>query len=116
MLSDWDGANYGSGRRRHGRHGRRARDRVGAGRLPDHDGRLGRGAHFGDLLPRNMRRLSPVRRSALRKGRLSGGARNGASCLDRRRLEGLPRRQVGKAMAPLAGKKKKGKITAKTYE
>ena len=71
---------------------------------------------LGDLLPRNMRRLSPVRRSTLRKGRLSGRARGGASCLDKRRLEGLPRRQVGKAMAPLAGKKKKGKFTARTYE
>jgi hypothetical protein len=115
-LSDRNGASCGSGRRRHGQHGWRARDRIGAGRLPGHDGHLGRGAHLGDLLPRNMRRLSPVRRSTLRKGRLSGRARGGASCLDKRRLEGLPRRQVGRAMAPFAEENKKGKITARTYE
>jgi hypothetical protein len=50
-LSDWDGGDFGSGRRRHGRHDRRARDHAGVSRLPYHDGRLGRRASLGNLLP-----------------------------------------------------------------
>jgi hypothetical protein len=60
-LSDGDGGDFGGGRRQHGQHDKRARDHVGASRLPYHDGRLGRRARLGSLLPRGRRRPSPLR-------------------------------------------------------
>jgi hypothetical protein len=59
-LSDWDGGDFSGDRRQHGRHDRRARDHVGASRLPYHDGRIGRRARLGNLLPRDRRRPSPL--------------------------------------------------------
>jgi hypothetical protein len=60
-LSDGDGGDFGGGRRQHGRHDKRAWDHVSASRLPYHDGRLGRRARLGSLLPRGRRRPSPLR-------------------------------------------------------
>jgi hypothetical protein len=113
-LSDWDGGDFDSGRRRHGRHVRWARDHVSVSRLPYHDGRLGRRASLGNLLHGDRCCPSPLWWNALREGRLNGKARSGAGRTGRRRLKGLPGRQVGQAMASLAGRKRE--ITAGTYE
>jgi hypothetical protein len=64
-LSDWSGGNFGSGRRRHGRHDRWARDRASVSRLPYHNGRLGRRASLGNLLHGDRCRPSPLRWNAL---------------------------------------------------
>jgi hypothetical protein len=113
-LSDWDDGDFGSGRRRHGRHVRWARDHVSVSRLPNHNGRLGRRASLGNLLHGDRCRPSPLRWNALREGRLNGKARSGAGRTGRRRLKGLPGCQVGQAMASLV--EGKGKVTAGTYE
>jgi hypothetical protein len=113
-LSDWDGGDFSSGRRRHGRHVRWARDHVSVSRLPYHNGRLGRRASLGNPLHGNRCRLSPLRWNTLREGRLDDKAWSGASHASRHRLKGLPGCQVGQAMAPLAEGKRK--ITAGTYE
>jgi hypothetical protein len=113
-LPDRDGGDFGSGRRRHGRHNRWARNHVGVSRLPYHNGRLGRGASLGNLLHGDRCRPSPLRWNAMRQGRLNGKARSGAGRTSRRRLKCLPGCQVGQAMASLAEEKRK--ITAGTYE
>jgi hypothetical protein len=103
-----------SGRHRHGRHVRWARDHVSVSRLPYHDDRLGRRASLGNLLHGDRCRPSPLQWNALREGRLNDKARSGAGRTGRRRLKGLPGCQVGQAMASLAEGKRK--ITAGTYE
>jgi hypothetical protein len=60
-LSDWDGGDFGIGRRQHGRHVRWARDHVSVSRLPYHDGCLGRRASLGNLLHSDRCRPSPLR-------------------------------------------------------
>jgi hypothetical protein len=60
-FSGRDVGDFGGGRRQHGRHNSRARDHVGASRLPNRDGHLGRRARLGNLLPRDGRRPSPLR-------------------------------------------------------
>jgi hypothetical protein len=102
-LSDRDGGDFGSGGRRRGQHDRRARGHVGASRLPNHDGRLGRRASLGSPLPGGRRRPNPLRWNALRKGRLNNETWGSAGRAVRRRLKGLPGCQVGLAMASLAG-------------
>jgi hypothetical protein len=113
-LSDWDGDDFGSGRRRHGRHVWRARDHVSVSRLLYHNGHLGRRASLGNLLHGDRCRPSPLRWNALREGRLNGRAWSGAGRTGRRRLKGLSGCQVGQAMASLTEEKRK--ITAGTYE
>jgi hypothetical protein len=111
---NWDGGDFSSGRRRHGRHVRWARGHVRVSRLPNHNGRLSRRASLGNPLHGDWCRLGPLLRSTLREGRLNGKARSGAGHAGRRRLKGLPGCQVGQAMASLAEGKRK--ITAGTYE
>jgi hypothetical protein len=113
-LSDWDGDDFSSGRRRHGRHIRWARGHVCVSRLPYHNGRLSRRASLGNPLHGDWCRLSPLLWDALREGRLNDKAWSGADHTSRRRLKGLPGCQVGQAMAPLAEGKRK--LTAGTYE
>jgi hypothetical protein len=111
---NWDGGDFSSGRRRHGRHVRWARGHVRVNRLPNHNVRLSRRASLGNPLHGDWCRLGPLLRSTLREGRLNGKARSGAGRAGRRRLKGLPGCQVGQAMAALAEGKRK--ITAGTYE
>jgi hypothetical protein len=113
-LSNRDGGDFDSGRRRHGRHDRWARDHVGVSRLPYHNGHLGRGASLGNLLHGDRRRPSPLRWDAMRESRMYGKARSGAGHTSRRRLKCLPGCQVGQAVASLAEVKRK--ITVGTYE
>jgi hypothetical protein len=113
-LLDWNGGDFGSGRRRHGWHDRWARGHVGISRLPYDNGHLGRGASLGNLLHGDRRRPSPLRWNAMREGRPNGKARSGAGCTSRRRLKCLPGCQVGQVVASLAEEKRK--ITVGTYE
>jgi hypothetical protein len=60
-FPDWDSGDFGSGRCQHGRHDRWARNHASVSRRPYHDGRLGRRASLGNLLPSDRCRLSPLR-------------------------------------------------------
>jgi hypothetical protein len=113
-LPDWDDSGFSSNRCHHRRHVRWARGHARASRLPQHDGRLGRGAGLGNSLRGDWCRLGPPLWSALREGQLNGEARHGAGCGSRCRLKGLPGSQIGQAMASLAEEERK--VAVGTYE
>jgi hypothetical protein len=68
-LSDGDGDDFSSGRRRHGRHVRWARGHVRVSCLPYHNGRLSRRASLGNPLHGDWCRLSPLLWNACEKAR-----------------------------------------------